>query len=80
MSNKTAREETFNAEELDWIKLKEEIGGDSLKNEETLKEKFNRKFNENPFVPVGCGLTAAALIYGLWSFRQGYNKFRKLEN
>lgn len=71
MSNNTAHDESFNVEELDWIKLKEEIGGENLKNEETLKEKFQRKFNENPFVPVGCGLTAAALIYGLWSFRQG---------
>lgn len=70
MSNKSSHDD-INAEEFDWIKLKEEIGGENLKNEETLKEKFNRKFNENPFVPVGCGLTAVALMYGLWSFRQG---------
>ena len=63
--------ESINADELLWIQLKDEIGGESLKSEETLKEKFNRKFSENPFVPIGCGLTACALVYGLWSFRQG---------
>ncbi len=69
--NKHEEKETINAAELSWIQLREEIGGESLKNQETLKEKFNRKFNENPFVPIGCGLTACALMYGLWSFRQG---------
>ena len=44
--------ESINADELLWIQLKDEIGGESLKSEETLKEKFNRKFSENPFVPI----------------------------
>ncbi|EFX69210.1 hypothetical protein DAPPUDRAFT_231704 [Daphnia pulex] len=63
--------ESLNAEELNWIQLREEIGSESLKNQETFKEKFNRKFSENPFVPIGCLATAAALTYGLWSFRHG---------
>lgn len=73
-SSKTNNEiESLNAEELNWIQLREEIGSESLKNQETFKEKFNRKFSENPFVPIGCLATAAALTYGLWSFRHGYN-------
>lgn len=73
MANKpeSSGENLIDGEELNWIKLREEIGSESLKNEETLKEKFKRKFYENPFVPIGCGLTAVALTYGLWSFRQG---------
>ncbi|CAK1555342.1 unnamed protein product [Leptosia nina] len=38
---------------------------------ETTKEKFARKFNDNPFVPLGCAATAGALSYGLWCFRTG---------
>jgi hypothetical protein len=63
--------ECLNVEELNWIQLREEIGAENVKNQESFKEKFNRKFSENPFVPIGCAATAAALIYGLWSFRQG---------
>lgn len=63
--------DSINAEELNWIQLREEIGSESLKSEETVKEKFARKFYENPFVPIGCLATASALMYGLWSFRQG---------
>ncbi|KAI9552724.1 hypothetical protein GHT06_020603 [Daphnia sinensis] len=66
--------ESLNADELSWIQLREEIGSESLKNEETFKEKFARKFYENPFVPIGCAVTASALMYGLWSFRQGRPK------
>lgn len=67
------KENLSNAEvnELTWIKLRQDMFDDQIQNEETFKQKFMRKFNENPFVPIGCGLTAAALIYGLWSFRQG---------
>lgn len=68
-------EQGLDAETLDWIQLRDDIGAESLKNEETFKEKFNRKFSENPFVPIGCGLTSFALLYGLWSFRQGYIKY-----
>lgn len=57
--------------EFEWIQLRSDIGLEELKNEETGKEKFKRKFYENPFVPVGCVLTAAALTYGLWSMRKG---------
>ncbi len=39
--------------------------------QESAQEKFKRKFAENPFVPIGCLLTAAALTYGLYSFKSG---------
>ena len=57
--------------EFEWIQLRSDIGLEELKNEETGKEKFKRKFYENPFVPVGFVLTAEALTYGLWSMRKG---------
>lgn len=63
--------ETLNQDELAWIQLRKEIGAANMQNEETFKSKFQRKFYENPFVPIGCGLTSMALIYGLWSFRKG---------
>ena len=70
-SNGKINEMESYVEELNWIQLREEIGAENLKNQESFKEKFNRKFKENPFVPIGCAATAAALTYGLWSFRQG---------
>ncbi|XP_059201899.1 HIG1 domain family member 2A, mitochondrial [Centropristis striata] len=39
--------------------------------DETFKEKFLRKTQENPFVPIGCLGTAGALMYGLRAFHQG---------
>ncbi|KAG8439360.1 hypothetical protein GDO86_005543 [Hymenochirus boettgeri] len=38
---------------------------------EGFKNKFLRKMQENPFVPIGCLATAGALTYGLISFKQG---------
>jgi len=68
MSNADREEFT----ELDWIALKQDIGSEALAfHQETAGEKFKRKFYENPFVPIGCGLTATALGFGLWSFRKG---------
>jgi len=61
----------FDESEFEWIQLRKEIGSETLKKEEPAKEKLIRKFKENPFVPIGCGLTAFALIYGLQSFRHG---------
>uniref|UniRef100_A0A336LYT3 CSON003966 protein n=1 Tax=Culicoides sonorensis TaxID=179676 RepID=A0A336LYT3_CULSO len=58
--------------ELEWIQMVRDM--DSLPKPETQREKFIRKFNQNPFVPIGCLMTAGALTYGLWSFRQGRYK------
>lgn len=37
--------------ELDWIKLREELGGEGAP--ESPKAKMLRKIGENPFVPIG---------------------------
>ncbi|XP_063534746.1 HIG1 domain family member 2A, mitochondrial [Cydia strobilella] len=58
--------------DLDWVQLRKDMG--KAHHAETMKEKFSRKFEENPFVPIGCLATAGALSYGLWSFRQGRSK------
>ncbi|CAH2084712.1 unnamed protein product [Euphydryas editha] len=58
--------------DLDWIQLRREMG--PAHHVETSKEKFVRKFGENPFVPIGCLATAGALSYGLWCFRTGRTK------
>lgn len=39
--------------ELDWIALKDDLGTAQMKTVETATSKFYRKFNENPFVPIG---------------------------
>ena len=69
--NKTKESLDEESAQLEWIQLRDDMGFEALKHEESAKDKLKRKFAENPFVPVGCGLTAAALSYGLWSFRQG---------
>lgn len=58
--------------ELEWIQMVKDI--DNLPKAETQKEKFMRKFKQNPFVPIGCLATAGALSYGLWNFRHGRYK------
>ncbi|KAG2456164.1 HIG1 domain family member 2A, mitochondrial [Polypterus senegalus] len=46
--------------------------------DEGFKEKFLRKTKENPFVPVGCLATAAALTYGLIAFKKGKTRQSQL--
>ncbi|CAI8041299.1 HIG1 domain family member 2A, mitochondrial [Geodia barretti] len=38
---------------------------------ETPAKKMSRKVMANPLVPIGCGLTVAALVYGLTQFKRG---------
>ncbi|VEN56041.1 unnamed protein product [Callosobruchus maculatus] len=57
---------------FDWLSLHNDM--DRILPTETFSQKFVRKFKENPFVPIGCGATAAALCYGLWCFRTGQRK------
>ncbi|KAG0719052.1 HIG1 domain family member 2A, mitochondrial [Chionoecetes opilio] len=57
--------------ELDWITLKNDLGSAQIQTVETPMTKFYRKFHENPFVPIGCGLTTLALCYGLYGFSRG---------
>ncbi|XP_045769629.1 HIG1 domain family member 2A, mitochondrial [Maniola jurtina] len=58
--------------DLDWLQLRRDMG--PVHRVETTKEKFIRKFSENPFVPIGCLATAGALSYGLWCFRTKRSK------
>lgn len=37
--------------DLDWVLLRQEMG--NAQHIETSREKFSRKFTENPFVPIG---------------------------
>ncbi|XP_063231253.1 HIG1 domain family member 2A, mitochondrial [Bacillus rossius redtenbacheri] len=55
-------------QDIDWVQLRKDM--DSIR-VETIQEKFERKFKENPFVPIGCVATAGVLLYGLWCFRLG---------
>ncbi|XP_015519977.1 HIG1 domain family member 2A, mitochondrial [Neodiprion pinetum] len=56
--------------DLDWVKLREDMDN-VARGPETFTQKLNRKFRENPLVPIGCFLTTAALSYGLYSFKTG---------
>ena len=38
---------------------------------ESRKQRLGRKLKANPFVPLGCGLTAAALTVGLFHYSKG---------
>ncbi|XP_013192305.1 HIG1 domain family member 2A, mitochondrial [Amyelois transitella] len=59
--------------DLDWVQLRRDMNTAAV-NVESTKQKFERKFSENPFVPIGCLATAGALSYGLWCFRTGKTK------
>ncbi|XP_022917462.1 HIG1 domain family member 2A, mitochondrial [Onthophagus taurus] len=61
--------------EFDWITLHDQMG---LMGTETTKDKFIRKMKENPFVPIGCLATTAALGYGIWSFSSGNTKMSQM--
>lgn len=52
--------------DLDWVQLRKEMG--SHHHVETTKEKFNRKFTENPFVPLGKKLAIIVLYIELTLF------------
>ncbi|KAF8978554.1 hypoxia induced protein conserved region-domain-containing protein, partial [Cyathus striatus] len=41
---------------------------------ETWTDKFKRKFNENPWVPLGCLATCGALIMSAYKMRRGQSK------
>jgi hypothetical protein len=40
-------------EQLEWIQMKKDFDRERLSEQETGLQKFQRKFNENPFVPIG---------------------------
>ncbi|EZA57061.1 hypothetical protein DMN91_007075 [Ooceraea biroi] len=62
-------------DELDWLQVREEL--DSAYVQETILERTKRKSRENPFVPIGCIGTAAALTYGLYNFYRGNRQMQQ---
>jgi len=59
--------------DLGYIELPKDVSDDgpSWRTHEGFRDKFLRKTKENPFVPIGLGLTIAALSYGLWQMKTG---------
>lgn len=56
-------------EEFEWIKLNQTLAdhrGEGMM--ESSKEKFLRKFQENPLVPIGAFMTVGCLLMGLGKF------------
>ncbi|XP_057306265.1 HIG1 domain family member 2A, mitochondrial-like [Hydractinia symbiolongicarpus] len=47
-------------------------------NPETHSQKLVRKIKENPFVPVGMGLTVTALVLGIANFQRGNQRNQQL--
>ncbi|KAG7201015.1 hypothetical protein KM043_003368 [Ampulex compressa] len=54
---------------LEWIEINEKTG--AMYTGETHRSRLIRKVRENPFVPLGCFVTVAALVYGVWCLRTG---------
>merc|ERR1711935_392945 len=68
MSKIPIPEELKNAEEFGYLNLhKQQKNAADLRDEEDPKAKLIRKVTENPFVPIGLGVTTFALINGVYS-------------
>ncbi|XP_075223314.1 HIG1 domain family member 2A, mitochondrial-like [Lycorma delicatula] len=61
--------EQNSASELEWINIRRDV--DNIFNEETVTQKFIRKFKETPLVPIGCFATVVCLGCGLYNLRSG---------
>ncbi|KAG5682721.1 hypothetical protein PVAND_012055 [Polypedilum vanderplanki] len=64
--------------ELEWIQMKKDFDNERAHEEESAKEKFIRKFKQNPLVPIGCLATAGALSFGLYSFQKGERRMSQM--
>ena len=65
------KKEDFDYENFDWVALTKEIRSSPETGKayvETDWEKFQRKFGDNPLVPIGCAVTTACLVSGIISF------------
>ena len=62
------KKEDFDYENFDWVALTKEIRSSPETGKayvETDWEKFQRKFGDNPLVPIGCAVTTACLVSGI---------------
>ena len=66
-------EENINGEFKDNYKNTYAYEGPRVRHRETGMEKFQRKFSEEPAVPIGFAATAFVLVWGLQTFRKGGN-------
>ncbi|EFN81635.1 HIG1 domain family member 2A, mitochondrial [Harpegnathos saltator] len=62
-------------DELDWVKIRENIDKDYLP--ETVYNKASRKIRENPLVPIGAIATTVALSVGLFNFYHGRTQMQQ---
>ena len=62
------KKEEIDYENFDWVALTKEIRSSPETGRsyvETDWERFQRKFGDNPLVPIGCALTTGCLISGI---------------
>ena len=62
-SNESPKKEEFDMENFDWVALTKEIRASPETGKayaETDWEKFQRKFGDNPLVPIGCLATTGS--------------------
>ena len=75
MSRDTTRGSADRLNELDWVRIRDELHEyDAI---EPFVDKIVRKTKENPLVPIGTVATVAALIYGLWNLHRGNSQMQQ---
>lgn len=63
-----------NRDEYEWMKIKADMERERSELAETGGSRISRVFMTNPFVPIGCLSTVAALLVGLKNFYKGDHK------
>lgn len=63
----SAEAEKVDMATFDWVAFDREITGNA-REQESPKARLQRKFAENPWVPIGAGVTGTVLMIGLLSF------------
>ena len=66
-NTKKPQGETVDMATFDWVAFDREISGNHGE-QESPQARFRRLFQENPYVPIGAGVTGTVLVIGLMSF------------